>query len=858
MARAKTDADRLAEYRAKRVAERTPEPAAASLPAPAADRPRVFVVQLHDARRLHYDLRLEMGGVLVSWAVPKGPSYDTAQKQLAVQTEDHPLEYADFEGVIPDGNYGAGPMIVWDRGQWVPHGDPAEGLEKGKLLFELRGYKLRGRWTLVKLKKEPRSWLLIKERDAWARQDPEPQPAGSVLSGLTVEELGEGNARAAGVRAELERLGAPRRRVSPGEVKLELAQTAEKPFSRKGWIFELKYDGFRLLAAKRAAPDAGQPPSVLLYRSGLDASRVYPDIARAVAALPYGSLVLDGEVAVGDENGRPTFQLLQRRAQLARAADIERAALELPATYFAFDLLALEEFDLRPLPLLERKALLARVLPQVGPLRYADHVEEAGEALYAEVRRRGLEGLIAKKADAPYRAGRTAEWLKLRSDREEDFVVVGYTLPKGSRAGLGALHLGAYDDAGRLVYAGRAGSGFTDPQLRAVAAELAATRVAEPPCAGAVPKGKDHVWVRPERVATVRYSESTDAGQLRQPVFVRLRDDKPPEECRLPAAQRPRPGPPAAPGPSAAPRPARSSATAAPRAPKLSNLGKVFWPEDGYTKGDLIAYYRAISPWLLPYLRDRPLVLTRYPDGIGGKNFFQKNAAEATPGWVRTVPIWSEDSQREIDYFVVDDEATLAYVANLGAIPLHVWSSRVSRPQLPDWSIVDLDPKGAPFGDVVTVALALRELCTEIGLEPFIKTSGSSGLHVLLPLGGRYTFDQSRQLAELLARLVSRQLPRISTVERVISARGGRVYLDYLQNGHGKLLVAPFSVRPLPGAPVSTPLEWREVTAGLEPRAFTMKTVPERMSELGRDPLRPLLETGADLARVLARLGARL
>jgi bifunctional non-homologous end joining protein LigD len=296
----------------------------------------------------------------------------------------------------------------------------------------------------------------------------------------------------------------------------------------------------------------------------------------------------------------------------------------------------------------------------------------------------------------------------------------------------------------------------------------------------------------------------------------------------------------------------------APTVPKLSNLDKVFWPEEGYTKGDLIGFYRAVAPWLLPYLRDRPLVLTRYPDGIAGKHFFQKNAAEATPAWVRTVPIWSEDSQREIDYFVVDDDATLAYVANLGAIPLHVWSSRVASSELPDWSIVDLDPKGAPFTDVVAVALAFRELGAEIGLEPFIKTSGSSGLHLLLPLGARYSYEQSRRLAELLSRLVARRLPKIATVERVIARRGGRVYLDYLQNGHGKLLVAPFSVRPLPGAPVSTPLEWRDVGPRLDPRRFTIATVPARLAKIGRDPLRPVLETSVDLAQVLARLAARL
>ena len=388
--------DRLDAYRAKRSLERTTEPAG-TVAQGGDGRGRLFVVHQHAARRLHFDLRLEMEGVLRSWAVPKGPSYDTAEKRLAVHVEDHPLEYGDFEGLIPAGNYGAGAVIVWDRGEWVPHGDPLEGLEKGKLLFELRGYKLHGMWTLVKIKKSEKDWLFIKERDGWATKDPDELPPQSVLSGLTVEELGEGGDRGEVIRRELVRLGAPKRPVDVKTVKLMLAETADDAFTRKDWLFEPKLDGYRVLAARVK----GEPR--LLTRNGNDCATSFPEILRAVAALPFDRLILDGEVVALDDQGRPSFQRLQGRARLSRPIDIRHAAVNTPATYYGFDLLGFEDFDLRPLPLTARKAILRRVLPPVGALRYLEHVDEQGEALYQEAVRLGLEGIIAKKATRPTR-----------------------------------------------------------------------------------------------------------------------------------------------------------------------------------------------------------------------------------------------------------------------------------------------------------------------------------------------------------------------------------------------------------------------------------------------------------------------
>jgi bifunctional non-homologous end joining protein LigD len=831
--------DRLADYRSKRSAAATPEPFGAT---PRAEgRARMFVVQKHWATRKHFDLRLEIGGVLHSWAVPKGVSPDPQDKRLAMEVEDHPLEYGDFEGLIPEGNYGAGAVIVFDRGRWVSHGDPEEGLRDGKLLFDLWGYKLRGRFTLFRTKGgAPNAWLLVKKPDAWTAPAVSVEER-SIFSGLTVEELREGREPTREIRERLQKLRAPEREVRPADVEPMLAQTAEAPFSRPGWVFELKYDGYRLIAGR-----AGSEP-VLRYRRGQDVTARFPELATALTRLPYAGLVVDGELVVLDEENKPSFQRLQQRVHLTRPADVARGAIGLPATLFAFDLLACAGHDLRPLPLTERKELLRRILPPVGPIRYSEHWPEHGEAVYEEVSRLGFEGLIAKKADAPYRAGRSSAWLKIKADRTADFAVVGFSPPKGSRAGLGALHLAFHDGKG-LVYAGRVGTGFSGEQLRELRETFEPLRRSDPPCTGPLPSPEEAHWVEPRLVAEVRYREWTEAGLLRHPVFLRLREDKSIEECAPPvvvsADTRPE-------------LPALDQGTGE-RTVALSNLDKVFWPEDGYTKGDLIDYYKSVARWMLPYLKDRPLVLTRYPDGIHGKSFFQKDAPAFAPEWLRTETMWSEHAEREIRYFVVDHEEGLAYIANLGAILLHLWSSRIGAVAQPDWCILDLDPKEAPFRNVVTVARALKSLCDEIGLECFVKMSGSSGLHVLLPLGGQCTYDESRQLAELLARVIVSDLPDIATVTRQIGKRGERVYIDCYQNGHGKLLVAPYSVRPLPGAPVSAPLRWSEVDSKLDISRHTIRTMPARLAKLKKDPLLGVLATMPDLPGALERLGRRL
>lgn len=592
-------------------------------------------------------------------------------------------------------------------------------------------------------------------------------------------------------------------------------ETSDGPFTRKGWVFELKYDGFRILAGKME--DHPEDTVQLAYRSGRDATRIFPEIAGDIENLPYRSILLDGEAVILDESGRPDFQLLQRRAQ--------RSASDSPPVLFVFDLLSFEGYDLRPLPLTARKSILRRVLPSTDHLRIVEEVPERGEDLYAAVSSLGLEGVVAKREDSPYKAGYSPLWLKIRVDRTSDFIIAGYEPGPG---GVRRLHLAVCEGAD-LAYAGTVGSGLDTREMAEIRARLDPARRPTPPVANP-PKDPNAVWVEPELVCEVRYKERTRGGHLRQPVFLRLREDKTIDECR--------------------PEPAQEAPKTV-AGPRFTNRDKVFWPDEGYTKGDLIDYYRAVAPWMLPFLKDRPLVLDRYPNGITGKSFFQKNAGESA-GPLRTVSIASDS--RAIEYFLCNDEESLLYLANLGAIPFHVWSSRIGGLDRPDWCILDLDPKGAPFRDVARIALALGDLCDEIELPSFIKTSGGSGLHILIPLGGQCDHEQSKQIAELLARVLVDRLPAIATTLRSIPARKGRVYVDALQNGRGKLLAAPYSVRPHPGAPVSTPLHWREVSAKLDVRRHNLRTVPKRLEKVSEDPLLPVLDTRPDLMAALAKL----
>jgi bifunctional non-homologous end joining protein LigD len=635
--------------------------------------------------------------------------------------------------------------------------------------------------------------------------------------------------RLAALRARLERTDAPRRDVSPRAAPVMLASLVDRPFSGAGWLFEPKYDGVRLLAFRDGA-------RIELYmRSGQEVTGRYPELAQALRALPLTRFLIDGEIVAPDEAGRPSFQRLQARMGLSRPADVERARALVPVRGVFFDALALAGRDLRPLPLSERKACLALLLPPRGVLSYGEHVIERGEEFFQACCARRLEGVVAKRADSPYVSGRSRDWLKIKCQLRQEFVIGGYTDPQGSRGHFGALHLGLYE-GDRLVYVSKVGTGFDAKALKLVWDRLSSLRRPTSPFATGTPAGRGHHWVEPTLVCEVRFTEWTDDGGLRHPAFLGLRDDKPARACQRET-----------------PIATATTAAGGERRVTISNPHKVFWPADGLTKGDLVAYYESIAPWLLPYLRDRPVVLTRYPDGITGKSFYQKDAPGFTPAWIRTARIRAEEVKRDIDYLVVNDVESLRWVINLGTIPLHVWGSRVPTLERPDWLVLDLDPKGAPFTDVVKVALTLRRILERLEVPSYVKTSGKTGLHILVPLGARYSYEHTRALARLLATLGVEMAPRIATLARPLRARGGKVYIDWGQNGRGQTVVAPFAVRPLPGAPIACPLAWDEVTARLDPRRFTIRNARARLEATG-DPMAPVLTEAIDIPAVLARI----
>jgi bifunctional non-homologous end joining protein LigD len=567
----------------------------------------------------------------------------------------------------------------------------------------------------------------------------------------------------------------------------------------------------------------------------------YPELKDALEHLPCEHFVIDGEIVALDEGGKPSFQKLQARMHLTRGRDIERAVVTVPVEGVFFDCLALTGRDLRSVPLVQRKELLKSLLPPLGLAHYGDHVVRAGDDLFHAASEMGLEGIVAKRINSRYVGGRSRDWIKIKCYRRQEFVIGGYTNPQGGRTCFGALHLGLYQGQ-KLIYVSKVGTGFDGKTLKSIWEKMQPLKRPTTPFDEKSPKGRGNSWVEPRLVCEVRFSDWTYDGGIRHPTFLGLRTDKKPQDCRKDEPEPLNFG-------ELAPVVSEISDPGE-KAVSFTNLNKIFWPTEGYTKGDLVDYYRRIAPYLLPYLKDRPLVLTRYPDGITGKSFFQKDAPVFVPGWVRTEKIYSKDSDRDIGYIIVNDPETLHYVINMGTIPLHLWSSRIGSLERPDWLVLDLDPKGAPFTDVVKVARALYEIFQQLALDSFIKTSGASGLHILLPLGARYTHEQAKNFARLLAMLGNQAVPDISTIARQLAARGGKVYIDFGQNGYGVTIAAPFAARPVPGATVSCPLLWEEVNEHLHPSQFTIKTVLARSDKLNKS-MAPVLRTASDLAAAL-------
>lgn len=863
----------LEEYQRKRNAGSTPEPPAREGKSSKSLR---FVVHKHAASHLHYDFRLELDGVLKSWAIPKGPSLDPSVKRLAMMVEDHPYDYGDFEGVIPKGNYGAGEVIVWDAGTYGAPGaaDPEqgerqlrEGLKKGDLKFVLAGRKLNGEYALVRIKGDKdNTWLLIKKKDQFASAEDVTLHDRSVVSNLSIEELRAGNAPKPHVPEAATEPAEPARPVGPGapdpmphRITPMLAGSAAEPFDDPGWLFEIKLDGYRAIAEI----ENGQ---VQLYsRNNLSFNKRFPAIVSSLASLPV-TAVLDGEVVALDEKGRSYFQLLQNSQRTG----------EENIYYFAFDLLYLDGKDLRAEPLLARKERLRTLLPDLPWVRFSDHIAEYGREFFELARENNLEGILAKRGDSRYFAGRRSrDWLKIKIRLQQEAVICGYTQPRGSRKGLGSLVLGVFEND-ELVYIGLTGGGFDDAGLKEMFVALQPLVQPESPFRQQVKTNMPATWVRPELVCEVEFSEWTDENVMRQPIFLGLREDKDPRsvvreiipaEVQSQARHEQSTDLDADAGEQAAEKTAAARPSSKKEGAKkgeesvvidgqkltLTNLDKVFWPEEGYTKGDVVDYYRNMAPVILPYLADRPESMYRTPHGITEGGFYQKEAGDLLPPWITAKEIYSKHVDKNIRFLVCQDEATLVYMANLGCIEINPWLSRLQQLDYPDYLVIDLDPEDIPFEKVVETAIAVHEVLESAGAESFPKTSGATGIHIYVPLGARYDYDTAGGFAKLVATLAHHKVPGFTSLLRSPKQRQKKVYLDFLQNKPGQTLAAPYSIRPRPGATVSTPLKWEEVKPGLDPRQFTIRTIGERLERVG-DLFQGVLGPGIDMERCLERL----
>jgi bifunctional non-homologous end joining protein LigD len=775
----------LEEYRRRRDPTKTPEPFKGRRK-PSSE--PIFVVQRHDARRLHYDFRLERDGALASWAVPKGIPLSRGERHLAVHVEDHPLDYGSFEGTIPVGQYGAGTVEIWDRGTY----ELLEEKRDGGLTVRLHGKRLDGVWSLVPahLDGDPKNWLILR-KDA--------------------DETSEGESTLDGESAVVVRY------------RPMLATPVEAVPHGDEWLFEVKWDGYRALAVVRGGDVK------LVSRNGNDLTGRFSAVARAIEqAVRSPNIVLDGEICALDDEGRPRFGALQTGAGTL--------------VYYAFDVLELDSEPLLARPLAERRNELERALVAASAVRISS-VFEDGEALLDAVGQQGLEGVVAKRVSSAYQPGkRTRDWLKVKTTGRQEFVVAGYTRGEGRRAGFGSLVL-AVNEGGTLRWVGNVGTGFTEAEIERLLARLRPLQRRDSPFAQTpkMPRVRRDavVWLEPSLVVEVRFAEWTHEGHLRAPVYLGLREDKAATEVRRERVPMP------------------VEVKRGRRTLKLSNLDKVFWQEEAITKGDLLAYYRDVAPVLVPHLRDRPFTMKRYPDGWQGKHFFQKDTPKHKPAWLRTVPFPAttrEGETRKIDYALVDDELALLWMVNMGCIDMHAWSSRFERPERPDWVLFDLDPsEGVGFAEAVEVALLVKQALELVGLTGFPKSSGSRGIHILVPVARRHTFGQAHEFAAVIAGGLARAHPGLVTTEWAKSKRRG-VLVDANQNGLGKTTASVYSVRPRAGAPVSTPLRWDELEATLDPLQFTMDTVLDRVAKQG-DLFAGVLENRQSLGQALRELG---
>jgi len=870
----------LTVYKKKRSFNKTPEPTGGK----ASGSVLRFVVQKHDATRLHYDFRLEMEGVLKSWAVPKGPSLNPEDKRLAMMVEDHPYDYRTFEGIIPEGNYGAGTVIVWDEGTYeaLEEGSKSaqeksllQQLKKGSLKFKLNGNKLKGEFALVKLKNaDNNAWLLIKHRDKYAKETDITKKDKSVVSGKTLEAIEKTSKNIWGSSPK-KKTASKRSRVKRVEKKKELtegkkasfpktfspmlATLVDKPFDEPGWIYEIKWDGYRAVAM------INKGNVNLVSRNNKPFNEKFYPIVDALKKWNINAII-DGEAVVLNEKGVSNFGALQNW----------RSEADGDLFYYVFDVLWLNGYDFKNLPLVKRKQILNEQIPFEGIIRLSESFETSATEFLEATAKMGMEGIMAKKEDSIYIEGeRTKEWLKIKSNKRHEVVIGGFTQNEGSAKTFSALLVGAFDN-GRLDYMGKIGTGFNDKTQKEIMAKmkkLVRTKVPftetpdveKPSRFRPNPPKAKVTWLKPELVCEVSYTEITSDGVMRHPSFEGLRIDKKAKDVKkekeIPVKE--------------VIKKEKSSSNNYTKPPndksrktllnpteetqvkkinghelKFTNLSKIFWPQEKYTKRDMLNYYYQVAPYLLPYLKDRPQSLNRFPNGIKGKSFYQKDITGKAPDWIKMEPYTTSEGEDK-NFLVPEDEASILYMANAGAIEMNPWNSTIHDPDNPDWCLIDLDPSDKQgFDIVIKVAQATKQVLDTMGVTGYPKTSGSTGIHVYIPLGAKYTYDQCQMFARIIATQVNNMLPDITSIERLTKARKNKLYVDFLQNRPKATLAAPYSLRPKPGAPVSMPLYWEEVKKGLAITDFTIKNAMDRIKSEG-DIFKPVLGKGIDLNKIV-------
>jgi len=932
----------LKEYKKKRSFADTPEPQGGKPSAKTLQ----FVVQKHDASRLHYDFRLEMDGVLKSWAIPKGPSLNPADKRLAMMVEDHPFDYKDFEGIIPAGNYGAGTVMVWDEGTYealepakkgaasktaraaktTGNGSSANStgndspskpameklllkeLKDGSLKIRLNGKKLKGEFALVRTQgRGENSWLLIKHRDQYASETPVTDKDKSVVSNKTLEQIEKNprsrqwqSNRSADTKttskksttqstpsrssqtskflktSKLPKTSKPtlppnagRKAPMPKDISPMLATLVDKPFDDEGWSYEIKWDGYRALTYLRKGKIE------LRSRNNKSFEKYYP-VYEAFKDWTFDA-VLDGEIIVVDEKGQSNFNALQNW----------RSEADGDLIYYLFDLLWLDGRDLTGLPLSQRRQLLESIVPKEGIIRYSESFDTSGTEFFAAAQKAGLEGIMAKKTDSVYSPGiRTREWLKIKTVSRQEVVIGGYTRNEDSPKLFSSLLVGVFEN-GKLVYTGKIGTGFTDkmqkemmqqfrPLIQKTSPFSTVPDINKPSRFRPEPPDAKATWLKPKLVCEVSFREMTGDGVMRHPSFEGMREDKnakdvvreTPVHVSSSLINNPSAKTTKITGRTKTTKPTKSTDRKTLLNPseetqtktinghdiQFTNLSKIFWPKEKYTKRDLLNYYYQVAPYILPYMKDRPQSLNRYPNGITGSSFYQKNVLGKVPDWIETFPYHSEGDKEDKEFLVCTDEASLLYMISLGCIEVNPWSSRVKTPDNPDFCIIDLDPgKSTKFDQVIEAAQTTRKVLESAGITSYAKTSGSTGIHVYFPLGAKYDYEHSKEFARVIVQRVHEEIPSYTSLERTVSARKGRMYLDFLQNRPQATIAAVYSVRPKPGATVSTPLDWDEVKKGLKMSDFTIKNVPDRLKATG-DLFKSVLGKGIDMEKALDKL----